>query len=1142
MTALPQIHGAKGGSKPHTPVEADDSVRSIAYAKMVLALGEGEFAGGIDGRDIYLDGTPLIGENGETAFGGVSWEVRYGTPDQPYIQGMPNVENEVGVGVEVEQPSPWVRSVSNLQLSAVRIRLSWPTLMETKDNGDRVGTKVAYAIELSTDGGPWEVVVNGRLNDKTTTKYERSHRVDLPPAEAGWQVRVRRITPDSTSTSVINAMRVEAISEVIDAKLRYPNTALLFIQFDASQFQSIPLVAVKARGRVVRVPSNYDAATRTYSGLWDGTFKWSWTDNPAWVIYDLFVTGRFGLGRRINPAMVDKWVLYQIAQYCDQLVPDGQGGQEPRFTCNVYIQTEADAWQVLRDIAAIFRGMTYWANSMMVTQADMPRDIDYLYTRANVIEGRFEYAGGSSQRDRYSMALVSWDNPANQYDTEVEPVSDQALMRRYGLNKVELTAIGCTKRSEAQRRGKWTLLTNSHDRTVSFRVGLDGQIPLPGYIIGVADELLAGRPLGGRISSVDGVEITLDREAQAQPGDRLIVNLPDGTAEARTVQASGGRVVTVSTPYSVAPATESIWTIDAEDLAIQQFRVTGITQPEDGQFEISAVAHDPNKFARVDTGARVEPPPITVLPPGAMPPPAEVSISEYQTVDQGINVNAMRVEWPAVQDAVAYIAEWRRDDGPWISVPRTSALGFDVVGIYAGRYVARVRAVSVMDVKSLPATSVETVLQGKTQPPPVPAFLNTTGIVFGIRLDWGFPAAATDTLKTEVQYGQSSNPEDMIPLGDFAYPVNTHTLLDLAAGAQLYFRARLIDKTGNVGEWTDIIPGQASSSATKILDYLAGKIGETELTEGLLERIEDVEQLGFVVYDPEAEYTRGNVVFAGGGLYQWIAEEPGNVEPPDDDYWQDIGEGVITANGLAIRVDQAEQQIGEIDGRMTAVSPAVNAIESAWRDDDGEGELEGALNAWDARAAIRVESTTRASELGAFAQQLTTVQATANNASAAVQETMEAVNEIGEDLSASWGIRTEITVDGVPYMSGIAVGVTEHEGEVIRDVTVATGRFSVIDEVDGSVVAPFVVVNGQVIMNTAVIGNATINSAKLSDWLESDAIGPGGDPVLRMNFRSGEFAINAALPGSGRMTINNRAVKVFDENDTLRVQLGDLDA
>ncbi len=295
-------------------------------------------------------------------------------------------------------------------------------------------------------------------------------------------------------------MQIVAFTEVIDSKLRYPNTALLYVEFDASQFTNIPTVACEPYGRIWQVPSNYDPETRTYTGTWDGTFKSAWTDNPAWIAYGIILSDRFGLGRRIDATMVDKWELYRIAQYCDQLVPDGKGGQEPRYTCNIYIQSKVEAWTVLRDLAAIYRGMTYWAQGQMVSVADMPRDVDFIYTRANVVDGRFSY-GSSSERTRYTRALVSYDNPANGYEADVTAVHDLALQRRYGDNVLELAAIGCTRESEAQRRGKWALLTNSKDRAVEFQVGLDGNIPLLATS-SARDPLLAGRAIGGRISLV----------------------------------------------------------------------------------------------------------------------------------------------------------------------------------------------------------------------------------------------------------------------------------------------------------------------------------------------------------------------------------------------------------------------------------------------------------------------------------------------------------------------------------------------------------------------------------------------------------------------------------------------------------------
>ncbi|WP_099132322.1 host specificity protein J, partial [Xenorhabdus ehlersii] len=785
------IQGSKGGGgSPRTPVESPDSLQSTSYAKIVLALGEGEFAGGLAGTNIYLDNTPIIGPDGQANFEGVKWEFRPGTPHQDYIPGMPAVENELTVGTELMES--WVRSVTNTQLSAVRIRLSWPQLQTQKENGDTVGYVIDYAIDVATDGGAYQEVLKTAADGKTTTKYERSHRIDLPKAHSGWQVRVRRLTPKQNSNRIADAMVVEAITEVIDAKLSYPETALLFVQFDAKQFRNIPQVSCEPKMRVIRVPDNYDPESRSYSGVWSGQFKWAWTDNPAWVLYDLMINDRFSIGTRVKTENLSlaKWDLYRIAQYCDQPVPDGKGGQEPRHTCNVYIQSQEDAWTVLRDIAGIFRGMTFWANNNMNVLADMPRDMDFIYTRANVRDGKFVYAS-SSEKTHYSTAMVSWSDPQNGYQDAVEPVFENRLIRRFGVKQADITAIGCTRQSEAQRRGKWVLYTNEYDRMVTFTVGLDGKIPLPGYIIGVADEMFSGRVLGGRVSVVNGRNITLDRISSAIVGERLILNLPSGKAEGRTIQAVNGQTVTVTTAYSEIPVAESVWAIDATDLAIQQFRVTGIKEGEDGiSFEITAVEHNPDKYTHIDTGVRIDERPISVIPPGVQSPPKNVTISSNSVVNQGIAVTTLRVTWDAAENAIAYEAEWRRDNGNWISAPRTSTQGFEVPNVYSGRYQARVRAINAAEISSIWANAPETRLKGKEGNPPTPLAFRTASIIFGIQLDWGFAAQTDDTLKTEIQYSRTNDGEGLMLLADIPYPQHTHTMQGLAAGVAFWFRAR----------------------------------------------------------------------------------------------------------------------------------------------------------------------------------------------------------------------------------------------------------------------------------------------------------------------------------------------------------------
>ncbi|STS10765.1 Uncharacterised protein [Ewingella americana] len=369
MATATAIRGRKGGSSSsRTPVEQPDDLQSIAKAKVLIALGEGEWAGGLTAQNIYLDGTPLQNPDGSNNFSGVTWDFRSGTQAQTYIQGLPGSNNEINVGTEVKSTSAWTRTFTNTQLSAVRLRLKWPALFNQKDNGDLVGYSINYVIERQTDGGTWQTVVDTSVTGKTTTGYERSHRIDLPQSGSTWTLRLRKVTADANSAKIGDAMMLQSFTEVIDAKLRYPNTVLLYIEFDSSQFNgSIPPVSVDTKMRIVRVPDNYDPINRTYSGIWQGGFKWAWTDNPAWIFYDIVVSERFGLGDRLTAANIDKWTLYQVAQYCDQPVPDGRGGNgtEPRYICNVYVQNRNDAYTVLRDFAAIFRGMTYWGGDQI---------------------------------------------------------------------------------------------------------------------------------------------------------------------------------------------------------------------------------------------------------------------------------------------------------------------------------------------------------------------------------------------------------------------------------------------------------------------------------------------------------------------------------------------------------------------------------------------------------------------------------------------------------------------------------------------------------------------------------------------------------------------------------------------------------
>lgn len=1094
------LKGRKGGkSSSRTPTEQPDDLQSVAKAKILVALGEGEFAGQLTGKDIYLDGTALENADGSQNFSGVTWEFRAGTQAQKYIQGIPGTENEISVGTEVSSATAWTRTFTNTQLSAVRLRLKWPSLFKQEDDGDLVGYSVNYAIDLQTDGGTWQTVLNTSVTGKTTSGYERSHRIDLPQAGSTWTIRLRKITSDANSAKIGDTMTLQSFTEVIDAKLRYPNTALLYIEFDSSQFNgSIPQISCEPRGRVIRVPDTYDPETRTYSGTWTGAFKWAWTDNPAWIFYDLVVSDRFGLGHRLTAANIDKWTLYQVAQYCDQMVPDGKGGNgtEPRYTCNVYIQDRNDAYTVLRDFAAIFRGMTYWGGDQIVALADMPRDVDYSYTRANVVGGRFTYSS-STTKTRYTTALVSWSDPGNAYADAMEPVFEQALVARYGFNQLEMTAIGCTRQSEANRKGRWGILTNNKDRVVSFDVGLDGNIPQPGYIIAVADELLSGKVMGGRISAVNGRVIKLDRVADAAPGDRLILNLPSGASQSRTIQAVNGESVTVTTAYSETPQAEAVWVVESDELYAQQYRVVSVSDNNDGTFSITGAWHDPDKYARIDTGAIIDQRPVSVIPPGNQSPPANIVISSFSVVQQNISVETMRVSWYQAQNAIAYEAQWRRNDGNWVNVPRTSTTSFDVPGIYAGRYLVRVRAINAAEISSGWGYSEEKTLTGKVGNPPKPVgFIASENVVFGIELNWGFPANTEDTLKTEIQYSLTGSEDDAMLLADVPYPQRKYQQMGLKAGQIFWYRAQLVDRTGNESGYTDWVRGQASIDVSDITDVILEEIKDSATFKDLIESAVDSNEKIAGMADEiknhadELEQQAKDIQENADGLAQ-AAVKIDEISVSMDGMTGGVKNSAIAIiqNGLA-QVVSRRSQTATNAGNSASIDRVDTTIA------DTSQAVARALVTLDAEAGGNISNSTDLTEtLADFTQasatKINTLTVKSGENSAAINVNAQAIADVNGNLSAMYNIKVGVSSNGQYYAAGMGIGVENTPSGMQSQVIFLADRFAVTTAAGNSVALPFVIQNGETFIRASFIQDGTIENAKIGNYIQSNNYAAG---------------------------------------------------
>lgn len=1141
------LKGRKGGSSSsRTPTEQPDDLQSVAKAKILVALGEGEFAGQLTGKDIYLDGTALENADGSQNFSGVTWEFRAGTQAQKYIQGIPGTENEISVGTEVSSATAWTRTFTNTQLSAVRLRLKWPSLFKQEDDSDLVGYSVNYAIDLQTDGGTWQTVLNTSVTGKTTSGYERSHRIDLPQAGSTWTIRLRKITSDANSAKIGDTMMLQSFTEVIDAKLRYPNTALLYIEFDSSQFNgSIPQISCEPRGRVIRVPDTYDPETRTYSGTWTGAFKWAWTDNPAWIFYDLVVSDRFGLGHRLTAENIDKWTLYQVAQYCDQMVPDGKGGNgtEPRYTCNVYIQDRNDAYTVLRDFAAIFRGMTYWGGDQIVALADMPRDVDYSYTRANVVGGRFTYSS-STTKSRYTTALVSWSDPGNAYADAMEPVFEQALVARYGFNQLEMTAIGCTRQSEANRKGRWGILTNNKDRVVSFDVGLDGNIPQPGYIIAVADELLSGKVMGGRISAVNGRVIKLDRVADTAAGDRLILNLPSGASQSRTIQAVNGESVTVTTAYSETPQAEAVWVVESDELYAQQYRVVSVSDNDDGTFSITGAWHDPDKYARIDTGAIIDQRPVSVIPPGNQSPPDNIVISSFSVVQQNISVETMRVSWDQAQNAIAYEAQWRRNDGNWVNVPRSSTTSFDVPGIYAGRYLVRVRAINAAEISSGWGYSEEKTLTGKVGNPPKPVgFIASENVVFGIELNWGFPANTDDTLKTEIQYSLTGTEDDAMLLADVPYPQRKYQQMGLKAGQIFWYRAQLVDRSGNESGYTDWVRGQASIDVSDITDAILEDMKGSDTFKDLIENAVDSNEKIAGMADEiknhadELEQQAKDILENADGLAQ------AEVKIDEISVSMDGMTGGVKNSAIAIIQNGLAQVVSRRSQTATNAgnSASIDRVDTTIA--DTSQAVARALVTLDAEAGGNISNSTDLTEtLADFTQasatKINTLTVKSGENSAAINVNAQAIADVNGNLSAMYNIKVGVSSNGQYYAAGMGIGVQNTPSGMQSQVIFLADRFAVTTMVGGTVTLPFVIQNGQAIIRDTVIGDGTISNAKIGNYIQSNNY-VAGSVGWKLD-KSGTFENYGSTAGEGAMKQTNQTISVKDGNNVLRVQVGRL--
>ncbi|MDX2074711.1 MAG: phage tail protein [Alphaproteobacteria bacterium] len=765
------IAGAKGGGgkgggggTARAPVEAPDSLRSRSFGRVVDLICEGEIEGPINGWDdpllsTYLNETLVRNADGTFNFSGVTMEMRPGTQSQSYIQGFSGVENELPVTVEVTNATPLIKTITNANVNAVRVTIGIPQLSEQNPtSGDVNGSTVDLAIDVQTNGGGYVERLTKTITGKTMSRYQESYVISLS-GTGPWDIRLRRTTPDNGSAVLVNKTYWDSYTEITYAKLRYPNSVLSAMQVDSKQFNSIPNRAWHLKLMRIRVPSNYDPVTRAYTGSWDGTFKTAWSNNPAWCFYDLLTTSRYGLGDYVPAELADKWVLYTIGQYCDVLVADGFGGFEPRFTCNLYLQTREEAFKVMQDMASIFRGMIYWANGSVTAVQDAPVDPAYIFSNSNVIDGKFTYSG-SSQKQRHTVALVRWNDPADFYRQKIEYVEDRDGIERYGIVETEIVAVGCASRGQAHRAGKWLLNSElSETETVSFATGIEGAVARPGQVIKVQDADRAAARRSGRISAATLSTITIDGDATLDPGtNTLYAMMPDGTVATRTITSLVGRVITVSTNFPAVPNEQAIWMISSATVAVQTFRVISVSE-QDGIYAVSALKHNPDKYDAIESDIVLEEPSVSFFlqTPST---PASISVSEILYAAAQDFKTMITLSWPHVDGATSYEVSYSVDNGNSVPLPAVSTHTIDLRDMQPGLYKFQVVAVSPLGKRSWPAETTEQIY-GKTAPPSDV----TNFFIQGTILTWA-PVSDIDVAGYSIRFqpGTSRSWGDAVPI------------------------------------------------------------------------------------------------------------------------------------------------------------------------------------------------------------------------------------------------------------------------------------------------------------------------------------------------------------------------------------------
>ena len=1082
----------KGSSKGHTPREAKDNLKSTQLLSVIDAISEGPVEGPVDGlKSVLLNSTPVLDTEGNTNISGVTVVFRAGEQEQTPPEGFESSGSETVLGTEVKYDTPITRTITSANIDRLRFTFGVQALVETTSKGDRNPSEVRLLVQIQRNGG-WVTEKDITIKGKTTSQYLASVVVgNLPPRP--FNIRMRRMTPDSTTDQLQNKTLWSSYTEIIDVKQCYPNTALVGVQVDSEQFGSQQVSRnYHLRGRILQVPSNYNPQTRQYSGIWDGTFKPAYSNNMAWCLWDMLTHPRYGMGKRLGAADVDKWALYVIGQNCDQSVPDGFGGTEPRISCNAYLTTQRKAWDVLSDFCSAMRCMPVWNGQTLTFVQDRPSDKVWTYNRSNVVmpdDGApFRYSF-SALKDRHNAVEVNWIDPDNGWETATELVEDTQAIARYGRNVTKMDAFGCTSRGQAHRAGLWLIKTELLEtQTVDFSVGAEGLRHVPGDVIEICDDDYAGISTGGRVLAVNSQTrtLTLDREIMLSSSGTTLISLVDGSGNPVSVEVQsvtdGVKVKVSRIPDGVAEY--SVWGLKLPTLRQRLFRCVSIRENDDGAYAITAVQHVPEKEAIVDNGAHFDGDQSGTV--NGVTPPAVQHLTAEVTADSGEYQVLARWDTPKVVKGVSFLLRLTvtADDGSerLVSTARTAETTYRFRQLALGRYTLTVRAVNARGQQGDPA-SVSFRINAPAKPATIeltPGYFQITAVPVLAVYDptvqfefWFSEKRITNTAQVEKSARYLGTGSQWTVQGSRIKP-----------GTDFWFYVRSVNLVGK-SAFVEA-SGQPSNDGEGYLEIFRGLIDETLLGQALKERI-------------DASALRTEVTQLEEDIRQRMDTDIAEVT-------RKIGKAENSLTQLVAKKNEDQTlAIAQVSQKVDRVSSEISQTVS-------QGQSENARQI----AQVRQYVDKKGSEI------TSTTDKKLGDQAVTIQQIQRVQSDTRNELNAMYMLKVQKTKNGIPYVAGIGAGIEDVDGQTLSNILLQADRIAMITPENGNTTPLFVAQGNQLFMNDVFLKRLFAVSITSSGNPPTFSLTPDGRLTARNADISG--AITANTGTLNNVTINENCV------------------